>query len=87
MIAGFCRWAALNADATCAVTATACAPGQPLALGQILAQGLAVEQLERHDQIAIDLGAGQAAHDVRVVELGQNGHLVEEHAARVFRAR
>src|SRR5690606_8233934 len=43
-----------------------------------LAQRLALEVLERHDELAVDLGAVQTADHVRIVEAGEDRHLVDE---------
>ena len=53
-------------------------PGQRALAVHPRAQGLAVEVLEGHDQLAVGLGAVEAADDVGVVEAGEDRHLVDE---------
>jgi hypothetical protein len=53
-------------------------PRQPPFVDERLAQRASLEELERHDELPVDLAGRQAAHDVGVLELREDLHLVEE---------
>ena len=61
-------------------------PGQGAALGEHLTQIPAVELLEDHDLLLLDLDAGQAADDVRIVDVGEDAHLAHKSAPALLAA-
>ncbi len=81
MMGGSWPCAAPSAAAVCAAIETASGQASRPAAVSRSPHGLPLEELERHDQLSIHLRAGQAAHDVRMIEMRQDGHFVEEHLA------